>query len=147
MFTIFFGNGIQISRARSASSAIRLDQPSSLIYVSPILKWAPFFILPLDPGSTSQIEAWRLIVEVCRQKESPKIHASAAHQNKYRHQRPAPDKSKVKGLEFDFEVDDFYCLGSPIGMYHYHFYTIFFEPRKTISSILRCSIFGVDLVQ
>jgi len=82
-----------------------------------------------------------LIIEVCRQKEAPKIQASAAHQNHYRHQHLNPDKSKVKTLEFDFEVDDFYCLGSPIGIYHYPFHTILFEVRN------QCSMSRVELVQ
>jgi hypothetical protein len=59
---------------------------------------------------------------LCRQKESPKIHTPAARQTHYKSQRSAPNKSKVKGLEFDFEVEDFYCLGSPIGMCHHRFF-------------------------
>lgn len=55
---------------------------------------------------------------LCRQKEAPKIPASVTHQNHYKNQRPATNKSKLKDLEFDFAVEDFYCLGSPIGMCH-----------------------------
>jgi len=55
---------------------------------------------------------------LCRQKENAKIHASAAHQRHYKSQwqAAAPNKPQVKDLDFDFEVEDFYCLGSPIGM-------------------------------
>jgi hypothetical protein len=55
---------------------------------------------------------------LCRQKENTKIHASAAHQKHYKTQRSANNsKSQVKDLDFNFEVEDFYCLGSPIGTY------------------------------
>lgn len=55
---------------------------------------------------------------LCRQKENTKIHASAAHQKHYKTHRPATNsQSQAKDLDFDFEVEDFYCLGSPIGMY------------------------------
>jgi predicted alpha/beta-fold hydrolase len=55
---------------------------------------------------------------LCRQKENTNIHASAAHQKHYKTERSANNsKSKVKDLNFNFEVEDFYCLGSPIGTY------------------------------
>ncbi|KUJ15759.1 uncharacterized protein LY89DRAFT_647727 [Mollisia scopiformis] len=54
---------------------------------------------------------------LCRQKEKPKIHASPAHQKYYKQRQPTPSKHQVKSLEFDFEVEDFYCLGSPIGLF------------------------------
>ncbi|KAH8786167.1 DDHD domain-containing protein [Hyaloscypha finlandica] len=54
---------------------------------------------------------------LCRQKEAPKISASVTHQNHYKNQRPATNKSKAKDLDFDFAVEDFYCLGSPIGLF------------------------------
>jgi len=52
---------------------------------------------------------------LCHQKENAKIHASSAYQKHYKHQQPANHKAPLKGLDFDFEVEDFYCLGSPIG--------------------------------
>lgn len=33
------------------------------------------------------------------------------------HQRRPNMSTKQHGLEFEFEVDDFYCLGSPIGLF------------------------------
>jgi hypothetical protein len=53
---------------------------------------------------------------LCRQKETPKAQSwgSTTHgrHNKYRQ----ATAHKTKGLDFDFEVEDFYCLGSPIGL-------------------------------
>jgi hypothetical protein len=69
---------------------------------------------------------------LCRQKETPKIHASITHQNHYKNQRSALNKSKIKDLDFDFEVEDFYCLGSPIGTCQYRFHLIF---CKTMSQV------------
>ncbi|KAF8865107.1 DDHD-domain-containing protein [Acephala macrosclerotiorum] len=54
---------------------------------------------------------------LCRQKEKPKIHGSAAHQKYYQSRQPPTSKHQPKSLDFDFEVEDFYCLGSPIGLF------------------------------
>lgn len=62
--------------------------------------------------------SWCYTYIVSGQKESP---TSAAYQNPYKNHRSAPNKSKVKDLDFDFEVEDFYCLGSPIGRCQYLF--------------------------
>jgi hypothetical protein len=55
---------------------------------------------------------------LCRQKEMPKLYGmgSEAHQRHAKHKQAAPNKHSTKGLDFDFEVEDFYCLGSPIGL-------------------------------
>jgi hypothetical protein len=55
---------------------------------------------------------------LCRQKEEIKIHGSATHQRHYRHRIPAATtKTQEMDFSFDFEVEDFYCLGSPIGLF------------------------------
>jgi hypothetical protein len=55
---------------------------------------------------------------LCRQKDDIRIHGSARHQ-KYYHNRPGVHTKKKDGkdLSFDFEVEDFYALGSPIGLF------------------------------
>lgn len=56
---------------------------------------------------------------LCRQKEDLKIQSSTQHQ-KYYHNRPAKTahhKKDEKDLSFEFNVEDFYCLGSPIGLF------------------------------
>ena len=56
---------------------------------------------------------------LCRQKEAPKIHGSNAHRKHYNKRRSSTTThpSKAKDLSFDFDVEDFYCLGSPIGLF------------------------------
>jgi hypothetical protein len=52
---------------------------------------------------------------LCRQKEEPKAPTSSDRRKHRSHQRPAVNSHRVKGFEFDFDVEDFYCLGSPVG--------------------------------
>ena len=56
---------------------------------------------------------------LCRQKEETKIYGSDAHRKHYnkRHSTNAKTTHSVKDLSFDFDVEDFYCLGSPIGLF------------------------------
>ncbi|KAH7026274.1 DDHD domain-containing protein [Microdochium trichocladiopsis] len=49
---------------------------------------------------------------LCRQKEK-----SQEQQVLRNPKRAAPSQSHSKELSFDFEVDDFYCLGSPVGLF------------------------------
>ncbi|KAG4029382.1 hypothetical protein MFRU_016g01350 [Monilinia fructicola] len=53
---------------------------------------------------------------LCQQKETKNRSASASHY-KNRSAPSAQSQSHGKSLEFDFEVEDFYCLGSPIGLF------------------------------
>jgi hypothetical protein len=53
---------------------------------------------------------------LCRQKEATKIHGSGAHQKQHKNRPSAAPKAQGKDLDFHFEVEDFYCLGSPIGV-------------------------------
>ena len=56
---------------------------------------------------------------LCRQKEDVKINGSSQHSRFY-HARPSPRtqiKRDDKDLSFEFLVEDFYCLGSPIGLF------------------------------
>jgi hypothetical protein len=56
---------------------------------------------------------------LCRQNENVKIHGSSQHSKYYRdrsHSRTQARKDE-KDLSFDFSVEDFYCLGSPIGLF------------------------------
>lgn len=48
---------------------------------------------------------------LCRQKEDAKKRAPGAHRRQYENRNTAGD------LEFLFDVEDFYCLGSPIGLF------------------------------
>ena len=55
---------------------------------------------------------------LCRQKQGKK----EAEQSKnplriWPSDTPRPEPKDPKDLTFDFEVDDFYCLGSPIGLF------------------------------
>jgi len=55
---------------------------------------------------------------LCRQKEKAKVTESP--RNPLRFWPPSQDRYEPKDpkeLAFDFEVDDFYCLGSPIGLF------------------------------
>lgn len=54
---------------------------------------------------------------LCRQKENSKALASNAHQWHYKERRPATKPAVGKDFSFDFDVEDFYCLGSPIGLF------------------------------
>jgi hypothetical protein len=56
---------------------------------------------------------------LCRQKEDVEVHASQ-HHKKFYHNRPGvqvANKKDGKTLKFNFKVDDFYALGSPIGLF------------------------------
>jgi hypothetical protein len=56
---------------------------------------------------------------LCRQKENVTVYDSARHAKHY-HSRSKPHtqgEKDEKNLNFDFEVEDFYCLGSPIGLF------------------------------
>jgi len=56
---------------------------------------------------------------LCRQKEDKDTHGLPQHQRFY-HNRPGvqpQNKKDGKDLSFDFQVEDFYCLGSPIGLF------------------------------
>ena len=55
---------------------------------------------------------------LCRQKEKPKM--SQANRNPLRFwppQEPPEAAKDPRELSFDFDVEDFYCLGSPIGLF------------------------------
>lgn len=55
---------------------------------------------------------------LCRQKEDTKIHGSDAHRKYYKKRHSTPSNAHgTKDLSFDFDVEDFYCLGSPIGLF------------------------------
>ncbi|KAM3081184.1 hypothetical protein ACMFMF_003100 [Clarireedia jacksonii] len=54
---------------------------------------------------------------LCRQKESKHPSSNAHHPYYKNRQTQASNANPHKGLEFDFEVEDFYCLGSPIGLF------------------------------
>lgn len=54
---------------------------------------------------------------LCRQKEETKIPGSSAHKRHYRSRPSISAKAQGKDLSFDFDVEDFYCLGSPIGLF------------------------------
>ncbi|APA12376.1 hypothetical protein sscle_09g071460 [Sclerotinia sclerotiorum 1980 UF-70] len=51
---------------------------------------------------------------LCHQRETKSRSASSSH---YKSRSVPSTKSHGKSLEFDFEVEDFYCLGSPIGLF------------------------------
>jgi hypothetical protein len=56
---------------------------------------------------------------LCRQKEDVKIHGSSQYL-RYYHDRAhsiAQAKRDERDLSFDFAIEDFYCLGSPIGLF------------------------------
>lgn len=53
---------------------------------------------------------------LCRQKESTKQQSWGTGGGRHsKHRQATASKSQHKGLEFEFDVEDFYCLGSPIG--------------------------------
>ena len=55
---------------------------------------------------------------LCRQTEDTKIHGSEAHKKHYKKRHSTPTHTPgAKDLSFDFDVEDFYCLGSPIGLF------------------------------
>jgi len=54
---------------------------------------------------------------LCRQKENSNILGSNAHRQHYQSRPRAVSKSHGKDFSFDFQVEDFYCLGSPIGLF------------------------------
>src|ERR1700710_2283514 len=54
---------------------------------------------------------------LCRQKEETKIHGSNSYQRHYKNRPSTTSKTHGKEFSFDFEVEDFYCLGSPIGLF------------------------------
>lgn len=51
---------------------------------------------------------------LCRQKEE-KAPTSSVHQRYHKHRQSASTNNRAKNFDFDFDVEDFYCLGSPIG--------------------------------
>ncbi|TPX15816.1 uncharacterized protein E0L32_000150 [Thyridium curvatum] len=54
---------------------------------------------------------------LCRQKESAQVHDTTMNPLRF---WPASEKRELRDprdLTFDFEVEDFYCLGSPIGLF------------------------------
>jgi hypothetical protein len=51
---------------------------------------------------------------LCRQREVPE--RVGVHQRREKHRNPS-ENVVFKHLDFDFEVEDFYCLGSPIGLF------------------------------
>ncbi|OBT88046.1 hypothetical protein VE02_03659 [Pseudogymnoascus sp. 03VT05] len=56
---------------------------------------------------------------LCRQKEDKDTYGLPQHP-KFYHNRPGvqpQSKKDGKDMSFDFEVEDFYCLGSPIGLF------------------------------
>lgn len=56
---------------------------------------------------------------LCRQKEDVKTRSPSQYWRKYQNNPNVQNQSKKDGkdLSFDFTVDDFYCLGSPIGLF------------------------------
>ncbi|KAH6674148.1 DDHD domain-containing protein [Halenospora varia] len=52
---------------------------------------------------------------LCRQKETK--NSSFVHQKRDKHRSSGASKSQAHHLDFDFEVEDFYCIGSPIGLF------------------------------
>ncbi|KAI5923119.1 DDHD domain-containing protein [Camillea tinctor] len=55
---------------------------------------------------------------LCRQKEASRFVDSLRNPLRYRPSQDRLDQSKdSRDLAFNFEVDDFYCLGSPIGLF------------------------------
>jgi hypothetical protein len=54
---------------------------------------------------------------LCRQREDAKIRASTNSQQSHKARIPAKSKTQGKEFSFDFDVEDFYCLGSPIGLF------------------------------
>ncbi len=55
---------------------------------------------------------------LCRQREDPKIRGSEVQGQQYKKRHIAPThESTAKDLSFHFDVEDFYCLGSPIGLF------------------------------
>jgi hypothetical protein len=51
---------------------------------------------------------------LCRQREIPD--GVGVHQKREKHRNPS-GKIAATHLDFDFDVEDFYCLGSPIGLF------------------------------
>ncbi|TGO09408.1 hypothetical protein BTUL_0166g00040 [Botrytis tulipae] len=51
---------------------------------------------------------------LCRQRETKKRNANSSH---YKNRSAPSTSSHSKSLEFNFDVEDFYCLGSPIGLF------------------------------
>ena len=54
---------------------------------------------------------------LCRQKEEPKRSLSNAHKRHHRNRPSASTKQHVADMDFDFDVEHFYCMGSPIGIF------------------------------
>lgn len=54
---------------------------------------------------------------LCRQKEETKFQGSNTHQRHHKNRPSITAKPQGKDFSFDFEVEDFYCLGSPIGLF------------------------------
>lgn len=54
---------------------------------------------------------------LCRQKETSQESEALRNPLRVTAPRSQSEKRKDKELAFDFEVDDFYCLGSPVGLF------------------------------
>lgn len=56
---------------------------------------------------------------LCRQKEDAKVLGSSQHSKHYRDRSHSRTQARGGGrdLSFDFAVEDFYCLGSPIALF------------------------------
>lgn len=55
---------------------------------------------------------------LCRQNERPKDAEQTKNPLRFwPSEQPRPERKDTKDLTFDFDVDDFYCLGSPIGLF------------------------------
>ncbi|KAF4636995.1 hypothetical protein G7Y89_g1091 [Cudoniella acicularis] len=52
---------------------------------------------------------------LCRQKETRKC--SPSHQKRNRHRSSGAANPQSGHLDFEFDVEDFYCIGSPIGLF------------------------------
>jgi hypothetical protein len=54
---------------------------------------------------------------LCRQKDEPKRSSSNAHKRHHKNRSLTITKSHTMDLDFDFNVEHFYCMGSPIGIF------------------------------
>ena len=54
---------------------------------------------------------------LCRQKDDPKSSNSNAHKRHQKNRSSTGTKPQSVDLDFDFNVEHFYCMGSPIGIF------------------------------
>jgi hypothetical protein len=54
---------------------------------------------------------------LCRQKDEPKRSNSNSHKRHQKNRSSTTTKQQVTDLDFDFNVEHFYCMGSPIGIF------------------------------